>query len=140
MGGRGDSAAGGFSKSLVQATVYHGTNVADITKFSTGGKESNGAIFFANDPDYAEEEAYVKAERGGERTLYEVKLNIRNPQEVTLSGSQFADPATEAKYIRAAKAAGHDAVIFHGSDGFSDQTFYAVFSPKQVKIKNKKKL
>lgn len=146
MGGRGMSSkvgGGDFSNSLVQDTLYHGTNVNNITSFSTSGRESNGAIFFADDPDYAEEEAYVKQESsGGEKTMYEVKLNIRNPMEVTLNGNEFGDPTRERKYIEAAKRAGNDSVIFHSNTGYDymDQTFYAVFDAKQIKITGKKKI
>ena len=144
MGGRGSGSgmSGGFSGSLVQETVYHGTNVPNITSFSTGGRESNGAIFFSASEDYAEEEAYEKSSRGGQQTMYEVKLNIRNPMEVTLTGGQFADPTVERRYIQRAKAAGHDSVIFHSNTGnpYLDDTFYAVFSPKQIKIKNRRKI
>lgn len=149
MGGRGGSSgmAGSssnpFPRSVVQETVFHGTNVPDITEFSTSGRESSGAIFFGKDEDYAEEEAYLKHERsGGEQTMYEAKLDIRNPLEVTLPPGQFADNHVEARYIRQAKAAGHDAVIFHSNTGdpYLDDTFYAVFSPKQVKITNRRKI
>ena len=150
MGGRGSSSgmSGGgggnpFPNSLIQGTVFHGTNVPNITTFSTEGRESNGAIFFGNQEDYAEEEAYVKQEaNGGKQTLYEAKLDIRNPLEVTLPPGQFADNNVEGRYIKQAKAAGHDAVIFHSNTGdpYLDDTFYAVFDPKQVKIVGKRSL
>lgn len=149
MGGRGSSSgmtgssSNPFPNSIVQETVFHGTNVPNITEFSTGGRESSGAIFFGKEEDYAEEEAYLKHERsGGEQTMYEAKLDIRNPMEVTLPPGQFADNHVEARYIRQAKTAGNDAVIFHSNTGdpYLDDTFYAVFSPKQVKITNRRKI
>ena len=149
VGGRGGgsnmsgSSSNPFPRSVVQETVFHGTNVPNITEFSTGGRESSGAIFFGKEEDYAEEEAYLKHEaNGGEQTMYEAKLDIRNPMEVTLPPGQFADNHVEARYIRQAKAAGHDAVIFHSDTGdpYLDDTFYAVFSPKQVKITNRRKI
>lgn len=143
MAKRGSSfgGGGGFNTSVVQDTLYHGTNVPDITEFNTLGRESSGAIFFANDPDYAEEEAYVKSEAdGGERTMYEVKLNVQNPMTVEMSERDFANNSVEKRHIEKAKAAGHDAVIFKGTGMFEDQTFYAVFSPKQVKITGRKAL
>lgn len=141
MGGRTSSSGNGFSTSVVQATLYHGTNVPDISEFNTSGRESNGAIFFANDPDYAEEEANVKHEaRGGTRTMYEVKLDVHNPMTVEMPEKDWAEPIPERKHIAAAKAAGHDAVIFKGTGMFSDQTFYAVFFPKQVKITGRRAL
>lgn len=144
MGGHGGNSgiSSGFSSSLVQETVYHGTNVSNITSFSTGGRESNGAIFFSASEDYAEEEAYEKSSRGGQQTMYEVKLNIQNPMEVTLTGNQFGDPTIERRYIQQAKATGHDSVIFHSNTGdpYLDDTFYAVFSPKQVKITGRRKI
>lgn len=144
--GRGSSklsGTSGFPHSLVKNTVFHGTNVPNITEFSTNGRESNGAIFFGKSEDYAEEEAYVKYEdHGGEQTMYEAKLDIRNPLEVTLSGGQFGDPSVEKRYIKQAKAAGYDSVIFNSNTGnpYLDDTFYAVFSPKQIKIMNKRKI
>ena len=149
MGGRSGSSGMSnnssvpFPKSLVQNTVFHGTNVPNITTFQSSGRESNGAIFFGKEEDYAEEEAYVKHEaHGGEQTMYEAKLDIRNPLEVTLPPGQFADPSTEKKYIKQAKAAGNDSVIFHSNTGdpYMDDTFYAVFSPKQVKITGRRKI
>lgn len=142
--GRGASkiSSGGFSTSLVQETVYHGTNNPNITSFNTSGRESNGAIFFADDPDYAEEEAYIKNENyGGEQTIYDVKLNIQNPTTVTLKAGDFGDPIKERKYIENAKKEGFDSVIFKETGNpVSNSTFYAVFSPKQVKILKKNKL
>ena len=138
--GRGNSkAGGGFSTSLVQDTLYHGTNAPNITTFNTFGKESSGAIFFADDIDYAEEEANIKSAKNGSATMYEVKLNIQKPLEVTLSGSDFADNHVEKRYIDQAKKQGYDSVIFHSDfgDPLLDQSFYAVFSPKQVKIVKK---
>lgn len=130
-----------FETSLVQDTLYHGTNVDNIEKFTTSGKESGGAIFFANDSDYAEEEANVKYEsRGGIKTMYEVKLNIHNPLVIEMSETEFADPVAEKKFLKRAKEENFDAVIFKGTGDFSDQIFYAVFSPDQVKIKNKRKI
>lgn len=143
FGGRGASSPGGnFSNSLVKETVYHGTNADNITSFKTDGKESSGAIFFASDEDYAEEEAYIKGQKGGVQTMYEVKLNIQNPMRVTLTGADFADNKKEKPFIEKAKAAGFDSVIFDNgeTDKFFYQEFYAVFSPKQVKIVNKKKI
>lgn len=131
-----------FSNSLIQATLYHGTDRPDIDKFTNTGRESNGAIFFADDSDYAEEEAYVKNERSGNgQYLYEVKLNIQNPYTVILPGNEFGDPSAERKYIQQAKAEGRDSVIFKETGNpLGNQTFYAVFSPDQVKIERKKKL
>lgn len=141
--GRGSSkAGGGFDTSLVQQTVYHGTNNPNITSFNTQGRESNGAIFFADDPDYAEEEAYIKNENyGGEQVIYNVKLNIQNPATVTMPSKDFGDPIKERKYIEQAKADGFDSVIFkEEGNPVYNSTFYAVFSPKQVKIVKKNKI
>lgn len=143
FGGRGASGVkNSFSNSIVKEVVYHGTNIKDIDQFKTDGRESNGAIFFASDADYAEEEAYIKSERGGESTLYEVNLNIKNPLYVTLEGANFGDPVKERKYVAEAKAQGKDAVIFDNgeTDEYLKQTFYAVFDPKQIKVKNRKRV
>ena len=82
------------------------------------------------------------AEEKGGGNIYEVKVNIQNPMEVTLPNNQFSDPAVEKKFIKEAKEKGHDSVIFkeQNPDEFSAGTFYAVFSPEQVKIENKKKI
>ena len=142
-GNRGGKRASGgnFANSLVKDTVYHGTNIPNITKFSTSGKESNGAIYFANDIDYAEEEAYVKGSSTDNKYMYSVKLNIQNPMKVTLTGGDFADPTVERKYIQQARKTGKDAVIFdNGETGIFYQEFYAVFDPKQIKINGVKKI
>lgn len=132
-----------FENSLVKNVVYHGTDADDITNFKTTGRESNGAIFFANDIDYAEEEAYIKSEDSGKDALiYNVKLNIKNPYMVTIKGSGFGDPTVEKKYIEEAKRKGHDSVIFDNgeTDEWMHQQFYAVFNSDQVKILEKNKV
>lgn len=142
--GRGSSGRGDpFALSVMQDTVYHGTNVSGITSFRTDGEESNGAIFFSESEDYAEEEAYLKQERlGGTQNVYGVKLNIRNPLTVILNGAQFSDPIVERRYIQQAKTQGYDAVIFQSNTGnpLLDDTFYAVFSPEQIKIINRRQV
>ncbi len=134
----------GNNQSVVTKTLYHGTDIGNIEEFKSTGKESSGAIFFADDPDYAEEEAYVKNERSGNgQYMYEVKLDIKNPMYVTLPQDEFAMNNVEKRYIEEAKAKGHDAVIFTNNvpdDDIMKQTFYAVFDSKQVRIQNKRKL
>ena len=132
-----------FGDSIVKHVVYHGTDAGNITQFKTSGKESNGAIFFSDSEDYAEEEAYVKDERTGNgRFMYEVNLDIQNPLRVVLSESEFADNAVEKKYIEKAKREGHDSVIFTSDtdNEYLKDTFYAVFDSKQIKIRNKRRL
>ena len=132
-----------FRNSVVTHTVYHGTDAGNITEFRTSGRESNGAIFFSDSEDYAEEEAYVKNERTGNgQFMYEVNLNIQNPLRVTLSEREFADNAVERRYIEQAKREGYDAVIFTNDtdNELMKDTFYAVFDKNQIKIQNKRKL
>lgn len=126
-----------FLDSIVQDIIYHGTNVPDIAMFSTDGPESNGAIFFAKEEDYAEEMAYLKHKvHGGKQTVYRAKIDIRNPLDVTLPQGQFTDPVVERTYIELAKNTGYDSVVFRNAAGnpYLDATFYAVFSPEQVQI------
>lgn len=128
---------------VIPKTLYHGTDVANISEFNIQGKESNGAIFFADDVDYAEEEAYVKNERTGKgKYLYEVSLNIKNPLQVKMKPDKFGDPTQERIYIKQAKAEGYDSVIFENDtdDELFKQKFYAVFDPTHIKIKNKRSL
>lgn len=124
-----------FSKSKVKETLYHGTD-KDFDKFDLSKSvEGNGAIFFGDDEDYAE----AMAEEKGGGNIYAVKINTQNPMEVVLPNNEFSNPDVEKKYIEDAKKKGHDAVIFkeRDPDEFSAGTFYAVFSPEQVKIEKK---
>ena len=134
----------GSNQSIVTKTLYHGTDVGNIKEFKSTGKESSGAIFFADDADYAEEEAYVKNERSGNgQYMYEVKLDIKNPMYVTLPQNEFAINTVEKRYIEEAKVKGYDAVIFTNDVPDNDimkQTFYVVFDSKQVHIQNRRKL
>lgn len=106
--------------------VYHGTN-AEFNTFQS----KNGVYFFSESRDYAESMA---EERGGSRVV-EAYLNIRNPLYVQMEEGSFTDPTQEAPYIRQAKAEGHDGVVFTLSSGneMVDDTFYATFSPRQIK-------
>lgn len=106
--------------------VYHGTNAV----FNTF-RQKNGVYFFSESRDYAESMA---EERGGTRVV-ETYLNIRNPLYVRMQEGDFTDPTKEARYIRQAKAKGHDGVAFVLNSGneLVDDTFYAVFTPKQIK-------
>lgn len=106
--------------------VYHGTNAV----FNTF-RQKNGVYFFSESRDYAESMA---EERGGTRVV-ETYLNIRNPLYVRMQEGDFTDPTKEARYIRQAKAKGHDGVAFVLNSGneLVDDTFYAVFAPKQIK-------
>ena len=107
-------------------TVYHGTN-AEFNTFQS----KNGVYFFSESRDYAESMA---EERGGSRVV-EAYLNIRNPLYVQMKEGSFTDPTQEAPYIRQAKDEGHDGVVFTLNSGneMVDDTFYAAFSPRQIK-------
>lgn len=106
--------------------VYHGTN-AEFNTFQS----KDGVYFFSESRDYAESMA---EERGGSRVV-EAYLNIRNPLYVQMKEGSFTDPAQEAPHIRQAKAEGHDGVVFTLNSGndMVDDTFYAAFSPRQIK-------
>lgn len=128
-----------FPDSLVQETLYHGSVSADITEFNTSGPASNGAIFFTDFEEQAEMEPYGKYwAEGNNPTMYEVKLDIRNPLRVEVTQETMYDPKAERVQINRAKRNGYDAVIFH--ERWSDTTNYAVFDSKQVKIMNKRKI
>ena len=122
----------------VMVTAYHGTNITDIVEFRTDGRESNGAIFFSHDKEYAEEAAYVKKQyHGGKITLYKADLLIRYPYVVRLAKGKFADCTVEKKYIEYAKAEGFDGVIFYNDEEEEPDVFYAVFSPSQIRMREK---
>lgn len=127
-----------FPNSLVQETLYHGSVSPNITEFNVYGPASNGAIFFT---DFEEQALWEPQEKywakDSEPTLYEVKLDIRNPLRVDNKLTEN-DPSKEKKYIQQAKRQGHDSVIFF--DDRTDITNYAVFSPKQVKITKKARI
>lgn len=128
-----------FEKSKVKETLYHGTN-KDFEEFKLNqGKEGNGALWFADDKMYAEEMAYELSNSYKGNTMYEVKINVQNPETVELSSREFADPSVEKDFILKAKKDGKDSVIFKEKkkDGTIGQTFYAVFSSEQVKIEKK---
>lgn len=106
--------------------VYHGTN----QEFHTF-QSQNGAYFFSESQDYAESMA---EERGGDRII-QAYLDMRRPLRVEMQPGEFSDPNYEAKYLREAKAKGHDGVIFTLRTGneLVDDTFYAVFNSAQIK-------
>lgn len=106
--------------------VYHGTN----QEFHTF-QSQNGAYFFSESQDYAESMA---EERGGDRII-QAYLDMRRPLRVEMQPGEFSDPNDEAKYLREAKAKGHDGVIFTLRTGneLVDDTFYAVFNSAQIK-------
>lgn len=106
--------------------VYHGTN----QEFHTF-QSQNGAYFFSESQDYAESMA---EERGGDRII-QAYLDMRRPLRVEMQPGEFSDPNYEAKYLREAKAKGHDGVIFTLRTGneLVDDTFYAVFDSAQIK-------
>lgn len=144
MGGRGGSSgmrgssSNPFPNSIVQETLYHGSVSPGITEFNTSGPASSGAIFFTDFEEQAMWEPDGKYwAKNPEPTLYEVKLDIRNPLRVDNRKTEN-DPSKEKRYIQQAKRQGHDSVIFF--DPRTDITNYAVFSPKQVKIIKKSKI
>ncbi len=106
--------------------VYHGTN----QEFHTF-QSRNGAYFFSESQDYAESMA---EERGGDRVV-QAYLDMRRPLRVEMQPGEFSDPNYEARYLREAKAKGHDGVIFTLRTGneLVDDTFYAVFDSAQIK-------
>lgn len=106
--------------------VHHGT-AGDFNSFAS----KNGAYFFSRSTDYAESMA---EERGGSRVI-DAYLDIRNPLYVKMKPTEFSDPNYEGKYIRQAKSAGNDGVIFELNTGneIVDDTFYVVFQPTQIK-------
>lgn len=106
--------------------VYHGTNQYFYTF-----RSKNGTYWFSESVDYAES---MMEERDGDRVV-KAYLNIKNPLYVNLEPGQFSDPTYEAKYIRQAKKAGNDGVVFMLNTGnqLVDDTFYVAFKPEQIK-------
>lgn len=133
-GPSGMSNSNPFPNSKIKETVYHSTNASNITKFSTEGVQSNGAIFFATDEGEAELHGFNKS--GANHYTYEVNVDVRNPLVVDMPSESWGDSVAEGRYIKQAKSTGHDSVVFN--DGYGE-SFIAVFSPDQVKIKGKKR-
>src|ERR1039458_7160275 len=98
--------------------VYHGSS-ADIKKFDlahsgTGrGGAAEKAIFFSSDVGTANISADVTGGLdfggAGGGSVYPVYLSLQNP---LVSQMEFYNSAEMAKEISAAKAAGHDGVVF----------------------------
>jgi hypothetical protein len=112
--------------------VYHATS-RDFDTFQTRGNQTSSAdrldaAFFTDSADYAEE--YAKAIGGSAQTM-PTYLSLRNPLLVDADPRGFADPRYEQPIIQQARQAGHDGVVFR--DPLTNDRFYAVFEPTQIK-------
>lgn len=117
--------------------VYHGTasefDTFDVAQRGrqTGGDDAKAGFFFAENPKAADEFTWANGQKSG--SIMPVFLSMKNPMisDHVLTGAT----GTEAgKIIKAAKAAGHDGVIFNKSDMLGSKgKSYAVFEPTQIK-------
>jgi hypothetical protein len=93
--------------------VYHGTHAEFVSFDKTSIGEFGPAIYFSSNADDAATYASGRG-REGNANIMPVYLSLQNPLEVT-DPSQFWDkfPASsDEASIEAAKAAGHDGIIF----------------------------
>jgi len=116
--------------------VYHGT-AEDFSAFDptmlgdkTGGADAREGFFFAANSDSADQFTWKNGDKTG--SIMPVYLSIRNPARgvTLLDGSNGWAAARE---IDAAKAAGHDGIVFDSDMlGHKGNTWVA-FSPTQIK-------
>lgn len=113
--------------------VYHGTN-AEFTEFNSRriNKYSfENEYFFTSDIEYAEEMA---KERNGGTFLYEVFLNIKNPNLTSLDQGAFFDPVYEKPIIRKSRENNNDGVFIENKDNtYDDGTIFIAFASNQIK-------
>ncbi len=117
--------------------VYHGTAGEAFTTFNPGSSPSlpvDGAIWFGNTPDPANDIAISREQAAGQTDsrVIPAYLSMQNPLVVDAEGQHAAD----VRGIKNAMADGYDGVILRNVREFGSEnltTSYAVFRPEQIK-------
>lgn len=127
--------------------LYHGTG-AKFTVFDKGRIEQNfqdrgGDLGFYFSPYIEDARGYAKEaafSTGGERTIMEVYLNLKNPLTVEDEGWGSAISQADIRHgdlKRWAQEGGHDGIIVKSTDEVDDDgtpdAVYIAFSPEQIK-------
>ena len=127
--------------------VYHGT-ASDFDRFDAERIGSNfsvsrGGFFFVSSKDaawnYADDAADQQEEIELEPRVISAYLSLENPLIIKASHNMwpdmYFDDDAEA-IVRRAHRGGHDGVIVHGIDPYSDnepRSIYIAFRPEQIK-------
>jgi hypothetical protein len=125
--------------------VYHGTSQQDFDRFDPerigqNFAQSRGGFFFVSSKDaawgYADSS---EDEHGGTPRVVSVYLSLENPLVVEASHEVWPDmyfDDNNTDILRRARRGGHDGVIVHGIDPYSDgepRSIYIAFRPEQIK-------
>lgn len=128
-------------------TLYHGTG-AKFTVFDKGRIEQNfqnrgGDLGFYFSPYFEDARGYAREaafSTGGEKTVMEVYLNLKNPLVVEDEGWGSAISQADIRHgdlKRWAQEGGHDGIIVKSTDEVDDDgtpdAVYIAFSPEQIK-------
>lgn len=111
--------------------VFHGSPV----KIPYFEPNDVGGFFFTADHNYAANHiVQIKGGEGG--YLHPSFLAIRNPKIITPPAEDWSVLPHERRYIRQAKAEGHDGLILHSSGRTVGAPFYVAFRAVQIKSFN----
>ena len=128
-------------------TLYHGTG-AKFTVFDRGRIEQNfqnrgGDLGFYFSPYIEDAQGYAREatfSTGGEKTIMEVYLNLKNPLVIEDEGWGSAISQANIRHgdlKRWAQEGGHDGIIVKSTDEVDDDgtpdAVYIAFSPEQIK-------
>ena len=128
-------------------TLYHGTG-AKFTVFDKGRIEQNfqnrgGDLGFYFSPYIEDAQGYAREatfSTGGEKTIMEVYLNLKNPLVIEDEGWGSAISQADIRHgdlKRWAQEGGHDGIIVKSTDEVDDDgtpdAVYIAFSPEQIK-------
>lgn len=128
-------------------TLYHGTG-AKFTVFDRGRIEQNfqnrgGDLGFYFSPYIEDAQGYAREatfSTGGEKTIMEVYLNLKNPLVIEDEGWGSAISQADIRHgdlKRWAQEGGHDGIIVKSTDEVDDDgtpdAVYIAFSPEQIK-------
>jgi hypothetical protein len=117
--------------------AYHGA-FKDFDNLKPNDRE--GAIFLTSERAVAQDYADSSVAHGGKPRVITADVSLKNPLVVDAAGKEWAVMDT-AGVISAAKAAGHDGVIFRNivdtvsvkaTNGLKPSDVFAVFDPKAV--------